>query len=343
MTTATAKPAPATPAAPAELPLRAELLLVRLLVPTKKPPALSAARKSLDPCFLRPPTADEWADAAQQLRAAGLLDPKKLLLTVEGRERALAFLGVDELPARVKWQTVQGRYLVPKALGLAPSESTQKKVANADGLAALLLKRKLGLTTGSTLPQVLTAIVCRELGIPGASNWDEVQLAVLSKMLGSSERLPKETVNKVLPAKLLNAHGNGVAGLRRAVLTEFTDRTKQSAGTTSNGDGRGEEHFDLQTFANTVLAAARACPTGRFGDNKVFINHLCRYLQNEPGFPRLALEEFKRRLTEANAARLLVLSRADMAPDLPQDDVRASETSYLNAHFHFVTLEEVRP
>jgi hypothetical protein len=91
------------------------------------------------------------------------------------------------------------------------------------------------------------------------------------------------------------------------------------------------------------LAAARACPTGRFGDNKVFINHLCRYLQNEPGFPRLALEEFKRRLTEANAARLLVLSRADMAPDLPQDDVRASETSYLNAHFHFVTLEEVRP
>ncbi len=39
---------------------------------------------------------------------------------------------------------------------------------------------------------------------------------------------------------------------------------------------------DLARFAERVKAAARACPTGRYGDNKVFIAHVWRMLQSDP-------------------------------------------------------------
>ena len=96
--------------------------------------------------------------------------------------------------------------------------------------------------------------------------------------------------------------------------------------------------LDLDTFSRRVLEAARSSPTGRFGDDKVFVVHVCRILSHDPVFAAMGLDGFKRRLAEANNARLLDLSRADMVEAMDPDDVALSKVSYLGAAFHFVRI-----
>src|SRR5262249_21231438 len=159
-----------------------------------------------------------------------------------------------------------------------------------------------------------------ELGLPELGDWNRVRREVLSKLTDSEEAVPAKKIKSEIPRKILGASRAGLEGLRRVAFTRWTSPT------TPHSDfleaKSPAEPFDLSAFARTVLSAAKASPTGRFGPNKAFINHVWRYLGAEPNFPRLDLPEFKRRLVEANAARLLSLSRADMAPDLPTEDVR---------------------
>ena len=57
-----------------------------------------------------------------------------------------------------------------------------------------------------------------------------------------------------------------------------------------------------------------------------------------PTFRTMDLDAFKERLAEANNARLLDLSRADLVQAMDPEDVRESEVHYLNATFHFVRI-----
>jgi len=98
----------------------------------------------------------------------------------------------------------------------------------------------------------------------------------------------------------------------------------------------------LADFVQKVRAAAEECASGRFGDNKVFIIHVWRALQNDPDFRGMDLPAFKQRLAEANNARLLDLSRADLVQAMDPDDVRLSEVTYLNAAFHFIRIGSER-
>ena len=96
--------------------------------------------------------------------SAGFLTKGKrntFALTDAGRERALRFLGVAELPSRTNWSTVIAKYLFPKAAGL--SADAAAKLDNGDKLAAFVLKRKYGLAAGagSTVNQVLEAVACK--------------------------------------------------------------------------------------------------------------------------------------------------------------------------------------
>ena len=87
-----------------------------------------------------------------------------------------------------------------------------------------------------------------------------------------------------------------------------------------------------------MLEAARSCPTGRFGDNKVFVVHVYRALHEDPAIAALGLDGFKQRLAEANNARRLDLSRADMVEAMDPNDVALSEVTYHGALFHFVRI-----
>jgi hypothetical protein len=94
---------------------------------------------------------------------------------------------------------------------------------------------------------------------------------------------------------------------------------------------------DDATFAQRVLAAARASKTGRFGDNKVFISHVMRQLEAD-GLAISDVKAFKDRLVTAHRGKLLALSRADLVQAMEPADVEESETLYLNGSFHFVRI-----
>ena len=72
----------------------------------------------------------------------------------------------------------------------------------------------------------------------------------------------------------------------------------------------------------------------------MFIAALWRTSQREPNFPRLSLPEFKQRLVDANSQSLLHLSRADLVQAMDPRMVAESETTFLNATFHFVLVED---
>ncbi len=220
--------------------------------------------------------------------------------------------------------------------GLSP-ESDAKAVEKADKLAPLLLKRKLGLPvgTGSSLGAVFEAIACRELGYPDHAKLKDLIPHLLGKAIGSNESLDMESAVKVVPRVLLDSPKSDMAGLRAVALAGLTNTDPRPPVVDPE-----PEPFDLEMFANTVKAVARTSPTGRFGDNKVFISHVWRQVAEESQFAPLNFAGFKEKLVEANRENLLILSRADFAHDMNPADVRESETAYLNAVFHFILVEK---
>lgn len=324
-------PPPATVAPPSG-PL-AELILVRLLPPVKKRPSPKNLREELAPFFRTPPTPEQVTDTLTALRAAGLMKPLGQHLTDAGRERAMAYLGIRELPAKVNFGTIKAKFLVPKALGVSA-----EVVSKSDRLEAVLFKRKLGLPvgTGNTLNAVLGAIACRELGFS-----DETKVnfrdAILSKSIGEVKTLSTNDLKVALRARVLNPPKEKDS-LRKLALKGFADAVNDTP--VHQPEPSADETFDLEDFANTVLSVARKSPTGRFGDNKVFISHVWRQLADEPRFARLGLDGFKAKLLEANRADLLTLSRADLVQVMDPTEVRESETAYLNATFHFIRIDK---
>ena len=138
----------------------ADLVLVRMTVPSKTPAAPSVVRKDVGKLLDSELSAAEFDDLRSELASAGFLTKGKrntFALTEAGRERALRFLGVAELPSRTNWSTVIAKHLFPKAAGL--SANAAAKLDSGDKLAAFVLKRKYGLSAGAgtTVNQVLEA------------------------------------------------------------------------------------------------------------------------------------------------------------------------------------------
>ncbi len=321
-----------------------ELILARLLTSGKKAPRPKQLRDDIGRFFKHPPNGEQWQEYVEDLVNAGLLTTGPYELTDAGRAQAFKFLGLESLPPRTNWKTLRARYLVPKALGLAPdADDLRKRLAKAENLAAFLLKEghDLPVGAGASLNQVLEALVCKELGFPGEATFAGLKQVVLMRLLGATERLSKKQVEKQLPRHLLGANKAGVDGLHEMILQHWVEGpSAPHEQTTASPDAALQTApFDLPAFAATVRAAARDCPTGRFGDNKVFISHVWRYLAQEPGFPQLDLATFKTHLAEANHEGLLHLSRADLVEVMGPADVQESETAYLNARFHFILLE----
>jgi hypothetical protein len=324
----------------------AELLLLRLLPQAKKPTAPARLRQELGRLFREPLSANRWSAIVEELAAAGLLTVKPLRLTPVGRVHGLGLLGLQALPERLTWRALRDRYLVPRALGVPPEAAdTRSRIATQDGLGAWLLKRRYNLPTGSgqTVNAALEALACRELGFAGETSLEAVRDEVLSRLLKAPERLNREQLTRQMVQSVAKARRADLAGLREATLSDWLDNSDGAQPPGANWVPGEAEAFDLAAFAATVQAAARGCPTGRFGDNKVFIHRVWGVLRDEPGLPVRSLDEFKRRLADANHAGLLQLSRADLVQAMDPADVAAAETRYLDASFHFVLVGRDRP
>jgi hypothetical protein len=317
-----------------------DLVLVRMALPKKKPDAPKKVRDDVNKLLASPLSATTFDDLREELVSADYLSKGKrntLTLTETGRERALRFIGVAELPRGTNWSKVISKLLFPKACGL--SNAAAAKLDSGDKLAAFLLKRKyeLGDGAGATVNQVMETLVCREVGFPEETTLEGLVSAVLSRFL-ESERLSKKQLAFQLPLFQTGLTDTKAESIRRKLVQQWlSGRCREAASPETQPD----ERFDLADFAATVKRlASDSGAQDRFHDNKVFISSLWHTSQSEPSFPQLTLAEFKQRLVEANQQNLVHLSRADLVQAMAPHLVAESETSYLNATFHFVLLED---
>jgi hypothetical protein len=289
-----------------------KVVLAWLLVPRKKPStgALALALASL----LGELAGDAKKlakDALERLKARGFIElDTRLMLTEKGRKQALLSLDSDGLPKGATFDWVK-RLLVLRALGLPVSEVAIKQAGTGAWLATrvLISQYKLKLGDDPKPPDVIAALAWKAVGS------DETGAFALKRAVGPLLLRDARPVVEASPPSPHTAHGGSA----------------HSAPSLANG---------LAGFAESVLGAAQATATGRWHGNKVFISHVWKELQRQGVAGAMTFEDFQGRLIEANRARLLELSRADLVQAMPREDVRASETTYLNASFHFVRLDD---
>jgi hypothetical protein len=329
------------------------LILARLL-PGKKPPNMKKFQQDVERLCKSRPNGEQWESAIHGLAEEGLLTRKPFRLTEAGRARALGFLQIEALPPKTTWPLLKAKFLVPLALGVpATAGSLRDKLKKPAGLSALLIRRQFdlpdqgALTLDKVVQTLACQLICRELDIDAKAQQSAgiTSLAILKKQLPKLVlSAPSDKTNDLHDAILQRwlDTANGTPQLLAPVLPTLPPDLETRPAEPSPLEVR-ELHLDPATFAATVLAAARTCPTGHWGDNKIFINHVWWQLQQEPNFPRLELAAFKERLNEANQRGLLRLERADLVEAMNPDDVRESETTFLTATYHFILIERDRP
>ena len=170
---------------------------------------------------------------------------------------------------------------------------------------------------------------------------ETVQAALFRRALGDDPKppvAPKQALDRLLAGTVgTEAAPLNIKELRDEVVRRWLDHGL--GGAAAPAVPSPFSALDLAEFADHVQATARACKTGRYGDNKVFIVHVWRALQNDPAFHGGDFPAFKGRLAEANNARLLNLARADLVQAMDPEDVHLSEVAYMNASFHFIRID----
>ncbi|CAM4479369.1 hypothetical protein [Corallococcus exiguus] len=267
-----------------------------------------------------------------------------LALTGAGRQRALKFLRVDS-PKGLTWKRVKQQHLLAKGLGLPGSKSALGRLSDADGVRALVLKRahRLEGPETPTLAQVRDQLLWRQLGVETdeAFSLRAVQAHLLGKLLGQEVRDPKRGLEQLaaraVGAPRVDAEVVRMAAMREWVLAEAdkVSAPKPKLVESAVKVAPKTPPTDTVSFARRVLDAAGAVPpTGRFGDNKVFISHVWKALQPEWA-DRPAFNEA---LLAANRAHQLSLGRADLLAAMNPRDITESEVRAAGASFHFVVL-----
>jgi hypothetical protein len=325
-----------------------DLILTRMLASSKGSGQQAKVRADISRLLPQPMTADAWNRHVAALRSEGLIEPKRFLLTEAGKARVLEALGIEALPPRLNWTTVLARYLMPNILGVSPEDvALREQIGESATLQACAVAWgfDLPMRRYPSLNAVMEAAVCKELGFPECNKLAEVQRVVLSRRLNSSKVLSANELAAQLPAWLTGARRRDVREIRMALVRDWLTNapTSPPPEPTKECVPAFPVQFDLATFATETLTVASSCPTGWFGERKVFINHVWRALRQLPRWSELELPSFKQLLVEANQARLLELSRADLPELLNLDDVRESETRQVNAVFHFIVAHRNSP
>jgi len=357
---------------PKQLSTIGQLILARLLIGGDKGDTAAKIKKDLTPLLVHRWVGTALAERIDQttaeLESNGLItilrgkskrSVRKFVLTGNGHQCGLDFLGVIQLPPKTTWAKLKKIYLLARALGLAASTSTVIKALSSEpGFKAILLKRQYDLPTvafpkfdealdalawqligfgNSTrkfdLRSVKTALFNRELGNGGTTDFKTAVAHLLSRKVAAQRDDPRELRDAVLRG-WINHDESGLADSGLAERSHTIIALEQPM----PSPPLPLHELDLASFAEQVKSVACTCTTGRFGDNKVFIAHVWRALQGTPLFQSMDLAFFKERLASANNARLLDLSRADLVQAMDPNDVRQSELRYFNATFHFIRI-----
>jgi hypothetical protein len=326
-----------SPATPEDL---AGLLLVaRLLVPAKKAPTAASVQKNLAPLFTHRMSAAEWNELFKQALArqiaAGHVIQKPLALTELGRGFALSYWQIERIPPKITWNALCKQHLVPRVLGL-PRQSSGKALTQASLVAAVLKSRRgLPAEVALTTTGIVAALAWKQLGIDSTAPF--TPQGVVERLLPKSarKRSAAEVVNQLARVELETTGKDLFEGALRQWIMGGPSGTSRETGSGTAAIAAD----DPRQFSERVRLAAKQCPTGRFGGDKIFISHVWKQFTVPETPSPLPLAEFKDRLVEAHRAGLLELSRADLVERMDPVDVSQSETRYLDARFHFVRLD----
>jgi hypothetical protein len=353
----------------------ADLILSRLLFAGVQGMTTSTLKQSL-----RAVAGNELSNAAYteevEKQLTGLMEQDyvqsigraRYRITDGGQQQICTQLGMETVPAKLRWNTFKDADLVAYALRLPGLSSVKRKeIAAADGLRAAILKHYYDLPVDyfGTLTAARNALLWQQLCDPESAarlqqrlptlrqqgfNQGTVMSALLNELLQPPKPLPWEKALPQLIAKIANAKRTAPDELRNAILRQALV-TPVRTSVTIIGNGRppvngtdpGTEPHPVvpsdREFAQITKEAATATQDGRLGDYKVFIARVWETLQQQHPNLQLSLAEFKQRLLTANQQRLLTLSRADMAYALDPEDVAASEINHMNSTFHFIRLD----
>ncbi|PTL75416.1 hypothetical protein [Vitiosangium sp. GDMCC 1.1324] len=299
----------------------------------------------------------EWKErsealVAELLRGSQVAERGRdgLELTAEGRKQVLRFLSQDALPRGMTWKKLKATHLQARSLSLPPSRATLTWLAKASGLRAAVLKRRYGVEgkEDPTLEQVRDRLLWRQLGVETDRPFtlSAVQAHLLSKILEMEVSNPRRGVEQLaaraVGATRVDAEVVRIAALRGWLMPSTESTSVANAGRDTVPSSAAapaattlSPTSTTEAFAKHVLEVARTVPAGgRFGPNKVFIAHVWRALQPEWS----SREAFNAALLEANRARHLSLSRADLVSVMNPSDVAESEVRSHGASFHFVVL-----
>lgn len=262
-------------------------------------------------------------------------------LTADGRAGALRFLHLEQAPRGLTWKKLKATYLLALTLDLPPSKNVVARLSSADGVRATLLKRQHGMADAEnlSLAQVRDRLLWRQLGVETERPFSlsAVQAHLLGEMLDAEVKDPRKGVEQLAARSAGASRGDAEAVrqalLRRWALPEAETPAPPEPPPTPTEQGNDTDD-SVASFAERVLSVARALPTGRFGNNKVFISHVWKALQPEWG----SREAFDVALLEANRTRQLSLTRADLVAAMDPRDVAESEVRSFGATFHFVVI-----
>lgn len=278
-------------------------------------------------------------------------------LSDSGRQHILDGLRLKTLPPRLQWKTLKNTDWIAHALNFpALSSETRRRLAEADGLRAAILKQGFDLPIApfGTLTQARNALLWQHLCNPQtaenlqnqrpdlqqqAFNQGTVMAALLNDLLQAPKPLPWDKALSQLVAKAAQAKRTTPDELRTAILRQAVTSTEPLPPKSDTPNSVPLTALSNEAFAELTLNAAKATQDGRLGDSKVFISRVWATLQQQHPDLALTLEDFKQRLITANQQRRLDLSRADMAYALDANDVSTSEINHLNSTFHFIRLD----
>lgn len=290
-----------------------DLILLRLFASNKPFTPLSDIQKDVK--SILPKT---WSDAEIKKNISTSLDMlensgaisrnknKSSAITDKGKAQVFKLLNIDQLPSDMKWKTIKSLYLPALAMNMNLKSADELQAAKkADGFRIAALKYLFDLPVGSKTTLLKTV--------------------------------------DLLIAKFLKPTKSGIDALRTAAIRNWIESESPPDEIKTNLEEIQEEfkpEFDPQKFVDDVMATAKTCKTGWFGDNKVFISHVWRKFKTD--YPEYNLDEaeFKAKLVELVRDKL---SRADLVSVMNPQDVAESEACYLNATFHFIRVERRSP
>ncbi|HUQ06273.1 MAG TPA: hypothetical protein VM261_27400 [Kofleriaceae bacterium] len=248
------------------------------------------------------------------------------------RELATRFGG-----GKLQWQPLVTRTIPALALGVAADDKRAiARLAKREDWAAAVTARALGLWHDGPPPRlaaVCDALVWRGLGLAGKPKRTppEVRSHFVHEILTAGSG-PPERLLPLLAARELGIVRADLRALREALVRRWLCGQAWHA----TGAATVSPATTIGDFASAVRDSAAHATDGVFGGRKVFISSLWKGMRAHPAFGALTLDEFKAQLLAAHKAGLLALARADLTAAMDPSAVRESETSHLEARYHFV-------